>query len=300
MAFAILTIGCGEKKSDGVNFDELEDREGVFYLKSSNSPYTGKVFEFHENGQKGAEVNFKDGKVDGLVVNWDENGQKEMEVNFKDGKQHGLAFEWHENGQKQAEVTWKDGKQNGLAHLYYENGKKEREANFKDGKQHGDARGWHENGQKAFESECKNEKLVTVKAWLPDGSDCPDTNVQDGNGIWVYYDGVGEQEVEANYKDGKQHGDTRGWYENGQKAFESERKDGEQHGDARGWYENGQKAFEDEWEDGKLVTSKVWLLNGSDCPDTNVQDGTGTMVTYDKDGKESSRDEFKNGIKVSE
>jgi hypothetical protein len=42
MAFAILTIGCGEKKSDGVNVNELEEREGVFYLKDSKSPYTGK------------------------------------------------------------------------------------------------------------------------------------------------------------------------------------------------------------------------------------------------------------------
>ncbi len=61
MAFAILTIGCGEKKSDGVNLDELEDREGVAYLKNSNSPYTGKYFEFHDNGQKMMEATFKDG-----------------------------------------------------------------------------------------------------------------------------------------------------------------------------------------------------------------------------------------------
>ena len=63
MAFAILTIGCGEKKSDGVNFDELEDREGVAYLKNSDSPYTGKCFEFHDNGQKKAEGNFKDNEL---------------------------------------------------------------------------------------------------------------------------------------------------------------------------------------------------------------------------------------------
>ena len=56
MAFAILTIGCGEKKSDGVNLDELEGREGVAYLKNSDSPYTGKSFEFHDNGQKEGEI----------------------------------------------------------------------------------------------------------------------------------------------------------------------------------------------------------------------------------------------------
>ncbi|MDB4719592.1 hypothetical protein OAF15_01515, partial [Akkermansiaceae bacterium] len=73
MAFAILTIGCGEKKSDGVNVDELEDREGVFYLKLSNTPYTGKSFEFHENGNKKSELTLKEGKIDGLLLQWHAN-----------------------------------------------------------------------------------------------------------------------------------------------------------------------------------------------------------------------------------
>ena len=124
MAFAILTIGCGEKKSDGVNahesesvdiesdgvnIDELEDREGVFYLKSSNSPYTGKFFDFHDNGQKKGEANLKDGKPHGDATGWHENGQKESEANLKDGKQHGLSVLWHKNGQKKAEGNFKDG-----------------------------------------------------------------------------------------------------------------------------------------------------------------------------------------------
>jgi antitoxin component YwqK of YwqJK toxin-antitoxin module len=86
MAFAILTIGCGEKKSEDVNLDELGVREGVAYLKNSDSPYTGKVFEFHDNGQKKSEITLKDGKEDGLSVTWHENGQKESEYNYKDGK----------------------------------------------------------------------------------------------------------------------------------------------------------------------------------------------------------------------
>ena len=108
MSFAILTIGCGEKKSDGVNLDELEDREGVAYLKNSDSPYTGKCFEFHDNGQKKSETTLKDGEYDGLSVSWYENGQKGVEGNLKDGKQHGLSVLWHKNGQKQAEGNYKD------------------------------------------------------------------------------------------------------------------------------------------------------------------------------------------------
>ena len=65
--------------SDGVNLDELGEREGVVYLKLSNTPYTGKGFEFHENGQKALELTFKEGKRDGLVLQWHSNGQKKTE-----------------------------------------------------------------------------------------------------------------------------------------------------------------------------------------------------------------------------
>ena len=99
MAFAILTIGCGEKKSDGVNLDELEDREGVAYLKNSDSPYTGKCFEFHDNGQKKSEENYKDGKFDGLMVSWHENGQKMKETNYKDNELISGKF-WNSKGEE--------------------------------------------------------------------------------------------------------------------------------------------------------------------------------------------------------
>ena len=133
MAFAILTIGCGEKKSDGVNLDELEVREGVTYLKNSDSPYTGKVFEFHYNGQKKSEGNYKDGKRDGPVVVWHENGQKHVEAGYKDGKYDGFWTMWYEKGQKNSEVNFKDGKPDGLTVSWHENGQNRTEINYKDG-----------------------------------------------------------------------------------------------------------------------------------------------------------------------
>ena len=133
MAFAILTIGCGEKKSDGVNLDELEDREGVAYLKNSDSPYTGKVFEFHANGQKKGETGYKDGKPDGPMVAWHENGQKKLEASYKDGKYDGFWTMWYEKGQKNSELNFKDGKPDGLTVSWHENGKNRTEINYKDG-----------------------------------------------------------------------------------------------------------------------------------------------------------------------
>jgi antitoxin component YwqK of YwqJK toxin-antitoxin module len=171
MAFAILTIGCGEKKSDGVNLDELEDREGVAYLKNSDSPYTGKCFEFHDNGQKKSEGNLKDGKQHGLSVLWHENGQKKTEVNYKDGKQHGLLVSWYENGQKVGEGNFKGGEMDGPAVWWYENGQKKTEGNYKDGKMDGPRVTWHENGQKKMESTFKDNEPISEKFWNSKGEE---------------------------------------------------------------------------------------------------------------------------------
>ena len=63
-------------KPEGVTKKELENREGIDYLKGSDTPYTGKVFALYENGKKKQEGNLKDGKMAGLWVGWHENGKK--------------------------------------------------------------------------------------------------------------------------------------------------------------------------------------------------------------------------------
>ena len=146
MVFAMFIVSCREKKSDGVNFDELRDSEGIFYLEFSVTPYTGKSFEFHENGQKASEIPLKEGKIDGLLLQWYADGAKKLEVNFKGGKQCDQSFSWFKNGQKKSEKNWKDGKQHGLAYLYYEDGKKEREEKWKDGKPISYKQFWNSKG----------------------------------------------------------------------------------------------------------------------------------------------------------
>ena len=100
VSLPLLLGGCGEKPTvepvaetkpelEGVNRDELELREGIIYLKGSDTPYTGKYFRLIKNGQKLGqklqEGNFKDGKADGLERVWDENGQKKTEETSKGG-----------------------------------------------------------------------------------------------------------------------------------------------------------------------------------------------------------------------
>ena len=37
---------------DGIDWEDLESREGTSYLKDSDTPYTGKTYQLHPNGEK--------------------------------------------------------------------------------------------------------------------------------------------------------------------------------------------------------------------------------------------------------
>jgi hypothetical protein len=85
---------------EGVNDDKLEERESIWYLKGSDTPYTGKSFILYDNGQKEFEGNWKDGKMDGLWSEWHKNGQKSGEVNYKNDKPvEGSEKFWNSKGE---------------------------------------------------------------------------------------------------------------------------------------------------------------------------------------------------------
>ena len=80
----VLIVGCSK---DPINYETtLVGRDGVYFTKDTNKPYSGPVFSLYENGQKEWEGTFKDGKDDGLWTHWDENGKKKGEETWKDGK----------------------------------------------------------------------------------------------------------------------------------------------------------------------------------------------------------------------
>ena len=84
----------------------------------------------------------------------------------------------------------------------------------------------------------------------------------------------GQQEMESNYKDGKQNGLDTWWHENGQKYKERNYKDGEKDGLETHWYENGQKWLEVNWKDGREDGLETWWLeDGQKESEQNWKDG---------------------------
>ena len=75
--------------------------------------------------------------------------------------------------------------------------------NYKDGTRDGLWTEWHENGQKSAEGNYKDGKLWTAVAWRLNGEKCPETNVVNGNGDWVWYKEDGTESWRRTYKDGE-------------------------------------------------------------------------------------------------
>ncbi|MDG1357926.1 MAG: toxin-antitoxin system YwqK family antitoxin [Akkermansiaceae bacterium] len=157
---------------------------------------------------------------------------------------------------------------------HWPNGQKMLEANLKDGQLHGRTTRWYANGQKRDEQNYKNANQ---------------------HGLEINWRKNGQKWHEVNFKDGDQHGLEIYWHKNGQKWHEVNFKDGDQHGLETRWYGNGQKKGEANFQDGKLMTSTVWLPDGSKCPLSNVRDGNGVLFDYDKNGKKWSKTNYKNG-----
>ena len=106
-----LTIICLVLLSSYSYSEEISlvEKDGIYYEVNSNTPFTGSVVEYYENGPLLGRGNFKDGKADGLWERFYENGQLDERGNYKDGKEDGLWEKYYENGQLEARDNWKDG-----------------------------------------------------------------------------------------------------------------------------------------------------------------------------------------------
>ena len=192
VSLPLLLGGCGveepvtetKPKTEVVNEYELEARDGIAYLKGTETPYTGKQIGWHENGKKEAELNWRNGMQHGLFESWYDNGTNRAKGNWKEKKKEGLWVYWYESGQRKQEGTFKDGKQNGLVKEWFENGQISQEGNWKDDKKNGSIVFWYENGQKEEEGTYIMDKTDGLYiTWHKNGQKMAESNYRNGNKI---------------------------------------------------------------------------------------------------------------------
>ena len=139
--------------SKDVSMDDLVEREGLYYEKFTDVPYTGNVV-----GQ--FQLKIIKGKREGEYLIFYESGQLSGKGNFIDGKEEGESFIYYESGELKNKANWIDGKLEGEALRYYKDGQILEKRNYKDGKKDGEQLTYNENGKLEKTEIYKDGKLI--------------------------------------------------------------------------------------------------------------------------------------------
>tara|TARA_B110000483_G_C17959785_1_gene451550 strand:- start:161 stop:652 length:492 start_codon:yes stop_codon:yes gene_type:complete len=130
----LLNSGCEKVvEKPVVEESELNFRNDKYYPVNSNTPYTGRIVSYYENGQLKRSGNCKDGQDDGLYESYYENGLLRYSENYKDGEKDGLCKFYYKNGQLRSSENFKYGEKDGVSEFYHEHGQLKYSSNWKDG-----------------------------------------------------------------------------------------------------------------------------------------------------------------------
>ena len=143
LLFSLLVVGCGKK---AVDIESLTERDGLLYELDKAIPYSGPAKSVFESGKIKSSGSLKGGRLHDLWTEWHENGQKIAELGYKDGKKHGMSRRWHENGKKASEVIFMEGEIDGISIEWRKDGSKETEHIYKYGEMVS-AKHWNSKGE---------------------------------------------------------------------------------------------------------------------------------------------------------
>ena len=144
----------------GLTMDDLVERDGLYYQKFTDVPFTGEIDEGLKRG------NFKNGKFEGIWIKYWDNGQLEYKSEYKNGEPEGWRIGYHKNGQLKTKGYFKDGNPYGLWVDYYKNGQFEKTYRFKNGKPDGLWQEFYENGEMKSKEHYENGRLINRKHWI--------------------------------------------------------------------------------------------------------------------------------------
>jgi antitoxin component YwqK of YwqJK toxin-antitoxin module len=102
----MILIACS---SERMNFSQLQERSGMYYLVNSDKPFSGDVSSY-VNGKVEFEGKIDKGLKEGPWTYYHPNGQKKMLGNFKEGQKDGTWTYWKDNGTQEGTEMFKYGK----------------------------------------------------------------------------------------------------------------------------------------------------------------------------------------------
>ena len=160
----------------GETMNDLVKRDGLFYKKFTEVPFTGKItgnntrgflrngkrdgpwMSYHENGQLWIKESYKDGKKDGPIVRYCSNRQLGHKGTYKNGKKDGPIIGYHCDGGIKVKGSYEDGKKDGPWVQYLKSGHVSEKGSYTDGKKDGPWISYHDNGQLNYKGTYKKGK----------------------------------------------------------------------------------------------------------------------------------------------
>jgi antitoxin component YwqK of YwqJK toxin-antitoxin module len=245
------------------NFGYLHGEQKDFYEKSnpkgelnfrnnlkllSNFKYgneNGKTYCYYESGKINLELNFLDGKLDGIQSTFHEvgplYGNPKENITYKNGLVSGLRERFYENRQLELKENYLDNKLHGLSIYWDSNGVKKAELNYSKGLLNGYLRRWYNENQMQMEISYKDGKENGIETtWYPNG------NVKSQN----------------SFKNGLLHGSVKKWYEGNIIEFEENYSDNLKDSIQLEYYSNGQIQKKELWKKGTQLSKECWDRNG--------------------------------------
>ena len=122
----------GEKIS--IQIDDVVKRDGTYYKKFSNVPFSGQLESYHPNGQLKIIGEFSDGKKVGEWIEYYMSGIKKNEGQFADGKKNGAWVYYFLNTNIKEKQFYKDGNKDGLWEKFDVNGTVVQTESYQNGK----------------------------------------------------------------------------------------------------------------------------------------------------------------------
>ena len=113
----------------GVDFEDLVERDGLYYQGSSDTPFTGTV-----TGKKRGSMH--KGKREGEWEFYYSNNVLKAKGTYKQGKQNGNFTIYHDNSQILYQGNYLKGKKEGQFNFYYKDGtiNEQQSGTYKNGK----------------------------------------------------------------------------------------------------------------------------------------------------------------------
>ncbi|MES2426175.1 MAG: hypothetical protein V4560_04350 [Bacteroidota bacterium] len=108
----------------------MERKNGVWYLKNTDTPYNGRFIDYFINGNIQGDGTLKSGLVDGMRTIYYPNGNKNYFRNYINGIAEGYSEEYFQNGKIKQKGTFKNGKDEGLWQDFYSTGAIKRQSTF--------------------------------------------------------------------------------------------------------------------------------------------------------------------------